>query len=205
MDVARTVREHLGRPHAPEKLRLGVVAKQGVVDDVLGGPVQAEALALFEVDEEQPDVRVDEGVPGGQVHPVAVVVREGDRVLVHDVREARVATLVRALGPTVCIRCGDEEHVAALDEGPVVVVDPVPHEPLVDPVRKPAGVEAILVAATAVVEQAHLGSSSRWVSQTSWKPRRFRIGYEVPGTACVTSAGVPRSTAWSQRLRTSAR
>ena len=48
-------------------------------------------------------------------------------------------------------------------------------------------------------------SSSRRIVQTSTKPTRFRIGYDVSGFASVTSAGVPRATASSQRARTSAR
>jgi hypothetical protein len=38
-------------------------------------------------------------------------------------------------------------------------------------------------------------SSRRTISQTSWKPRRRRIGYEVVSTAATTSAGVPRAAA----------
>ena len=52
---------------------------------------------------------------------------------------------------------GEEEHVAAFDEGPIAVVDPVAHEPLIDPVGQPASVEAILVGAAAVVEERHRG------------------------------------------------
>ena len=36
-------------------------------------------------------------------------------------------------------------------------------------------------------------------------PTRFRIGYDVPGRASVTRAGVPCATASSHRARTSAR
>ena len=38
-----------------------------------------------------------------------------------------------------------------LDEGTVVVVDGVAHQPLVDPVRQAAGVEAVLEVAVALV------------------------------------------------------
>ena len=195
VDVARAVRKHFGRAHAPEKLCLGEPVEQWIVVDVLCDPVQAKTFTLLEVDEEQPDVWVDERIPRGEEHPVAVVVRERNRVLVDDANEAGVAALVRALRPSLGVGRRDEDHVAALDEGPVVVVDPVSHEPLVDPVGEPARVEAILVAATAVVEEGHRASSTRRMSQTSWKPRRLRIGYDVSGTACVISAGVPRPMA----------
>ena len=59
--------------------------------------------------------------------------------------------------------------------------------------------------ATSCCSTESQASSRRTILQTSSKPSRLRIGYEVSGFAWVTSAGVPRATASSQRARTSAR
>ena len=82
-----------------------------------------DGRARDEVDEQHPDVRVLEQVAHRQVHAVAVVVRERDRVLVEHADEAGVAALVRALRPAVGVGGGEEEHVHPLDERAVVVVD----------------------------------------------------------------------------------
>ena len=113
MDVPRTVREDLGRLDPDDELRLGVLGEQRVVVATRGDAVQPDPPPPLEVDEQQTDVGVDEDVPGGQVHAVPVVRGEGDRPLVEDADEARVAALVRALRPSLGVRGRDEEHVAA--------------------------------------------------------------------------------------------
>jgi hypothetical protein len=55
VDVARAVREDLGRRTRQRNCASGY-AEQRVVVDVLGDAVQAEPLLLLEVDEQQPDV-----------------------------------------------------------------------------------------------------------------------------------------------------
>ena len=84
VDVARAVREDLGAPDADDELRAGEAAEQRVVGSTLGDAVEAQAPRppAVEVDEEQPDVRVDAQVADRQVHAVAVVVGERDGVLV---------------------------------------------------------------------------------------------------------------------------
>ena len=155
MDVARAVREDLGRAHADYELRTVVLGQErvGVVDR--GDAVQAQPLLTQEVDEQQADLRVLQCVPHREIHAVAVVAGERDRVLVEDAHEARAAALVRALGLSVAIGSGEEEHVARLDEGAVVVVDPVVHDSLLDAVGEPARVEAILETAALLVIDAH--------------------------------------------------
>ena len=71
--------------------------------------------------------------------------------------EAGVAALVGAGRSTVGISGGEEEHVAVLDEGPVMVADHVTHQQLIDPVGESAGVEAILQSAASVVESGSHG------------------------------------------------
>jgi hypothetical protein len=101
-------------------------------------------------------VSVDEHVARREIHAVAVVAGERDRPLVEDADEAGVAALVRAVGPAVGVGGGHEDHVAALDERPVVLVDRSPRdELLVDAVREPARVETILEAARSVVVGRH--------------------------------------------------
>jgi hypothetical protein len=82
MDVARAVREDLRRLDARDELSLGVLHEQRIVLRVRRDAVQPHALTLLEADEEQADLRIDEHVPGAQVHAVPVVVWERDRLLV---------------------------------------------------------------------------------------------------------------------------
>ena len=103
MDVARAVREDLGGAHADDELRLRVLREELVVLVDRRDAVQPQPLAAFEVDEEEPDVRVHERVPERQVHAVAVVAGEGDRPLVKDADEAGIAALVRALQPSLLV------------------------------------------------------------------------------------------------------
>ena len=72
-------------------------------------------------------------------------------MLVDDLHESGLATLVGALRHAVLVGGRDEEHVAGLDERAVVVVEAVVAEPLVDPIGQPAGVEAVLQPPVPVV------------------------------------------------------
>ena len=68
-------------------------------------------------------------------------------MLVEHADEARIAALVRALGPTLGVGRGEEEHVHPLDERAVGGVDHGPRqELLVESVGEPPRVEAVLQA-----------------------------------------------------------
>src|SRR5215208_4491622 len=156
VDVARAVREDLLGADADDELRLGVVGHERVVLVDRRDAVQAQALPNLEVDEQQADVTVDEHVAHREIHAVAVVARERNRPFVEDADEAGLAALVRAVGPPVGVGGSNEDHVAALDERAVVLVDgPARDELLVDAVGEPARVEAVLQAARAVVVGGH--------------------------------------------------
>ena len=99
---------------------------------------------------------VCERVAEREVHAVPVPARERDRPVVDDADEARLAALVRALRPALLVGRSEEEHVHSLDERAIVVVDPVPHGALGQPIGDPAGVESILeVARLLVVALGH--------------------------------------------------
>ena len=156
VDVARAVREDLGGAHSDHELRLGILGQEGVVLVDRGHAVEPHALPALEIDEQEPHVRVDEHVPGREVHAVPVVVREGDRALVENAHEAGIAALVRGLRPAFGVGGGDEEHVPRLDERAVALVDRVADRLLLEPIGDPARVEAVLqAAATAVVQVLH--------------------------------------------------
>ena len=95
-------------------------------------------------------------VPEREVGAVAVVAREGERVLVDDPHESGLAALVGALRHAVLVGGREEEHVAGLDERAVVVVEAIVAEPLLDPVGEAARVEAVLqLPVPVVVEVGH--------------------------------------------------
>src|SRR6202049_5368726 len=90
-------------------------------------------------------------------HAVAVVVRErqGDRI--DDANETGLAALVRAAWLTGLVGGGEKEHVERLDESLVGVSDTIDHQPLLDAIREPAGVEAVLqLAAALMIEITHV-------------------------------------------------
>ena len=155
MDVARAVREHICSRDANDQLRLRVLGEQRVVLAHRRDAVEAQALAAFEVDEQQPDLLRQREVSGREVHAVAVVDREGDRASVEDAHEPGLASLVGALRLPLGVDGRDEEHVARLDEHPVVVVDVVADDPLLDPVGESARVETVLQPAAGFVVEGH--------------------------------------------------
>jgi len=73
---------------------------------------------------------------------------------VEHAHEAGLAALVGAVGPPLLVGGGEEEHVHALDEGAVVVVDDVVHGHALQPVGEPARVEGVLQAPASVVVEA---------------------------------------------------
>src|SRR6266545_2604111 len=155
VDVARAVRKDLGGADPSDELGPRVFGQEriGILDG--GDTIESHALPPLEVDEEQTNLGVDEHVSSRQVHPVPVVDREGDRVLVEDADETGLTSLVRALRLPLIVRCGDEEHVASLDEAAVVGVDAVADDAALDAIGETARVELVLQLAAAFVVERH--------------------------------------------------
>ena len=113
-----------------------------------GRRMQPQPVGCLEVDEQQPDLgtraatRID--VAHRQEHPVAVVAREHDRVLVLDVHHAGRPALVRHGRPAVGTDRREEEEVARLDERPPVVVDALGDDRHLMGVGQSTGVELVL-------------------------------------------------------------
>jgi len=154
VDVPRAVGEHLAGPHPDHELRARPRRRQLVVRVDARRPVQPQPPAALERDEQQTDLGVDEHGAERDEHPVAVVARERDRPVVEHLHEPRVAALVGAVRAAPLVGRGDEQHVDALDERPVVVVDPVGHLALLEPIGEPARVEVVLQGAAALVVEA---------------------------------------------------
>ncbi len=164
VDVPRAVGKHLGRPNPHDELRARVIRGERVLLLDVGGAIEPQSGGPCgnEVDEQHPDVRVREQVSHRQVHPIAVVVRKRDRAFVEHSHETRIAALVRALGVSVRVGRGEEEHVHALDEGAILGVDHRARKKLlVQAVGEAARVEAVLQLARTVVVAHSIASSSR--------------------------------------------
>ena len=111
---------------------------------------------VFEIDEQHAHLRIFEGVAHGEIHAVAVVVREGQGLRIEHAHEAGIAALVGAVGAAVGVGGGEEEHVHAFDEGPVVRRDVFVEQALLDAVGEPFGIELALQLAVAfAIELRH--------------------------------------------------
>ena len=88
-------------------------------------------------------------------HAVSVVVREREAVGAQDLHEARWAALERAVGPTLGIGRGDKEEGLALDEVPVLVLEPVAPQTLDEAIRQCAAAEGVLELPISGVKHAH--------------------------------------------------
>src|SRR5450759_5498117 len=158
---------------------------QGGVVVQRGDAVHAQAVRMLEVDEEHPEVRVHDGVPEAAEHAVAVIAREGQRLLVEDADKAGAPTLVGAVRPTVSVGGGEEEHRASFDEGPVVIGERVVHRDLLEAVGDPTAVETVLeVPCTRVVQVGH-GAHGRASVSTFW----YVTGKRAVGPALVERHG----------------
>src|SRR3990172_7875432 len=190
VDVARAVGEDLAGADADDELGLRIFGHEWVVVADGRFAVEAHAVLVLEIDEEDADLLRLEDVPHRQVHAVPVVVGEGDGVVVDDADEAGLAALVGAVGVPLLVDGGDKEHVHVLDEGAVVLVDRVVRE-VADAVGQALRVEAALELAVAVVEDGvrHEASGgglmvSRWLVGGSYRGstgRAVLLGGEVFG------------------------
>ena len=158
VDVARAVREDLGRLGTrTTNWASGYSASSGSSSATDAMPFSRIRRRRSKSMKSSPTCGLTSALPGGQVHAVPVVDREGDRPLVEHAHEAGLAALVRALRAAVGVRRGDEEHVAPLDERAVVLVDHRVDDALLDPVGEAARVEAVLQPAIAFVVDGHGG------------------------------------------------
>ena len=125
----------------------------------LGDAVDPQALLIFEVDEQHPDVCILGGIAHREIHAVAVVVRKYQRHLIEYAHESGIAAFVGAVRMTEGVRGRQEEHIHALDECAILVGQLLAKQALLDPVRQSFGVELALQAALAFPKQlGHMGS-----------------------------------------------
>src|SRR6476620_2476091 len=96
MDVARTIWVDPLCGNAHHELRFGIERDQLVVSVNRSRAIHANASLPLEVDEEQTDGSIGQHVPHGKIHPVAVVIWEGDGAIVDESHEPGIPTLVRA-------------------------------------------------------------------------------------------------------------
>ena len=104
-------------------------------------------MRRFEVDEQDADAGVAADVAHRIEHAVAVVAGEGDGAFVHDFYEAGIAALVGTGRKAAGVDCRQEEHVAALDEGLLVVRHFRMDDELFGGIRDAPGVEHVLECA----------------------------------------------------------
>src|SRR3954468_15920445 len=97
MDIARAIGEDVARAHPHDRLRLGVVLPQRIVEVQRSIAVYPQPLPRLEIDEQQADRRIRRDVAEALEHAVAVVARESKRVRRHDPDESGRAALVRAI------------------------------------------------------------------------------------------------------------
>ena len=81
VDVARTVRIDGSRPDTDDELSLRILAGSGSSRSMLAVPSRRIRWPRSKSMNSMPTSGIDQDVAGGQVHAVAVVVREGQRVL----------------------------------------------------------------------------------------------------------------------------
>jgi len=121
VQVARAIRKDLACRDAYDEHGPGVLGTQGIIRRDAGRAIHADALRILEIQEQQPDMGVDEYVSPGSVHAVPVVIRNGQSAIVQDADEPGQAALVGAVGVAVGISGSNEEHRTALNERAVLV------------------------------------------------------------------------------------
>src|SRR5688500_7314955 len=108
-------------------------------------------------------------IPDRQVHPVTIVVRKSERVIVDRPHEPRISTFVRAGRAARIVGGRDEEHVERGDEFTVRWSEGIVYLHLLEPVGQPPGVEPVLeLAAPLVVDARHETLPDYQTFQTMW-------------------------------------
>jgi hypothetical protein len=111
-----------------------VPGQRRLVVEQAGQAIDAQAPRRFEVDEQQAHGRIRLHIAEAAELAIAVVAGKFELARAGDAHEARVAALVRAIGPAHLIRRGQEEHRTAFDEGPVLLGEGAAAQLLVQPV-----------------------------------------------------------------------
>jgi hypothetical protein len=136
VDVARAVRKDARRRDADDEHGPGILRAKRIVRDDLRRSVHTQPFRSFEIEKQQPDVRIHQHVAPRAVHPVAVVIRHGQCVLVQHMHEPGQAAFVRTVRTPLRIRRGDEEHRASLNERAVFIRERGAHDHLLQAVRE---------------------------------------------------------------------
>ena len=151
-DIARAVRENRARLHAHDHLRADGLRQQRVLARHRRATVDAQPpRALVQIDEQQPDVRIDQQIAEALEHAVAVVIGKRQFGVRRHAHKARRAALERAVRPAFGVGGGDEEIDRAFDERLVVGGERRARQLLLQAIGDAAAVELILQAAIAVV------------------------------------------------------
>lgn len=87
MYVARAVRKYSRRRDSNNEHRPGVLRAQKIILAHLSCAVYADSLGVLEVQEQQPNMGIDQNVAPGSVHAVTVVIRNSKGAIVQDAHE----------------------------------------------------------------------------------------------------------------------
>src|SRR3569623_1430238 len=94
VDVARAVWKDFFCRNANNKYRARIFGAQRVIRADLRRAVNPYPLWSFEVQEQQPNVRVDQNISPSSIHSVTVVIRKRKGAAIEDSHEPRQATLI---------------------------------------------------------------------------------------------------------------
>src|SRR4051794_21529129 len=95
-NIARAVWKDRTRLHTHDQLRADGLGEQRIVAAYRGAAIQAQPpWPLMQVDEQQPDMRVDQEIAEALEHPVAVIVGKRDLAVAGDAHESGRPTLER--------------------------------------------------------------------------------------------------------------
>ena len=155
MDVARAVRKDLRRPHADDALCprvLGAGAgRRGRSRRCRSG---AAGAGPSKSTKSRPTWGFSARFPSERYIPLPSKLGKASVCSSRTRTKPGSPPLYEHCGAAVRVGGREEEHVARLDEGAVVLVDAVVDDPLLDPIREASRVEPVLEAATAVVVEA---------------------------------------------------
>src|ERR1041384_944862 len=122
--------------------------------------VDAQPLALLEIDEQDADGRVGRNVAEALEHAVAVVARKGERVRRDDPHESGRTPLVRAVGLALRIGARQEEEALLGKECAILFAELGAQQLFGQAIGDAPAVEALLQRAALVVIEVHQRNST---------------------------------------------